>query len=54
MEKQNSWTSIIKPDEVINDLIVFAEQWNSLVEIKINNPFLITQGPILIKISETH
>lgn len=48
MECKNSWISVNKP-MVKNDISVLSRQWGNKVDIKIEKPFKITKGPIMIK-----
>lgn len=53
MSIKNTWSAINKPEEVFNDLIELAGQWNIPFDIKINAIHQISDGPIGITLFET-
>ncbi len=49
MEKKNSWTAVMKPEDVFNDLAAFVGQWNTHVDVKVRIPHQTLEGPITVK-----
>lgn len=49
MDKKNSWTAIIKPEDIVNNLAAFVGQWNTGVDVKVNIPHQTLEGPIIVK-----
>ncbi|TLD41708.1 MAG: hypothetical protein JETT_2003 [Candidatus Jettenia ecosi] len=49
MIENYSWKAVIKPEDAVNDLVYLAGQWNTSVDVKINIPHQISQGPVRVK-----
>lgn len=49
MEKKNSWTAVIKSEDIFNNLTAFAGRWNTGVDVKVHVPYQTLKGPVIIK-----